>query len=164
MPSNFDGDVTFQSGTATFRGPVVLPANTVGNTQVSATAPLDATKTVHQYQRSLSQPHGTAATDERRVIHVARSAGSIVEFRAGPVVAATGDSTVTVDLLVNGVSVLSSVVTIDNGDAAFTKQAAVLSTAAYAAGDVIEVALDATAGSGTLPQGVFAAATLREAA
>lgn len=70
----------------------------------------------------------------------------------------------TVDLKKNGTSVLTSTVTIDHTVAAYTQVAASIATNTYVAGDVFEVVVTATAGGGTLPQGLFVALITREAA
>jgi hypothetical protein len=88
----------------------------------------------------------------------------VTEFRCGPVAAAVGDSTATVDLYKNGASILSAGVLIDSGDAAFAVLTGSISSAAYVAGDVFEVVITISAGTGTLPQGVWGQPTFREAA
>lgn len=145
-------------------GPVRIPAGSLGDTEFAAGNPLTAAKQQHQFVKGYAQAHGSAAADERRVIHVARGAGTVVTWRAGPVAAAVGDSTCTVDLTKNGASVLSAVPSIDSGDAAFAKLTGTVSGASYVAGDVFEVVIDATVGTGTLPQGVWGEAVFREAA
>lgn len=138
---------------------VVLPANSVGDNQFDADDPLSTTNQRHQHRGRLTQAHGTAATDERRVVHVARAAGTVTGVQAGAVVAATGDSTVTVDVLKNGTTVLTGVITLDSGDAAYAEvSGTVVTTGAedYAAGDVFEVVINATVGTGVLSQGVYA--------
>ena len=140
-----------------------IPSATVVDDDVAASADIAATKLEHQYIQVYAQESGTDATDESRVVHVVHgSAGSIVKFEAGSVVAATGDSTCTVDLKKNGNSVLSSVITLDNGNSAYTPEEGTVSSSSLSSGDVLEVVFDATAGTGSLPQGVFAVVVLRE--
>lgn len=160
--SKVDGDLIV-NGTLRANN-MQLPNNAVGNNQFNSADPLTASKQQHQYLVGLNQAHGTAATAERRAIHCAHAAGTITDVVAGAVVAPVGDSTVTVDVYKNGVSVLSSALTLTSSGAAFEETAGTLSTPAYAAGDVIEVVLTVSAGSGTLPQGVYVRLTLREAA
>ena len=88
----------------------------------------------------------------------------ITAFAAGCVTACIGDSTIEVDLLKNGVSVLSAAIEIDSGDADYAAVAGTVSSASVVAGDVLEVAITVTAGTGTLGEGVFAALTLEEKA
>lgn len=164
MPNTFDQD-TYFTGNAYFTGPTVqLPNGSIGDAQHSASSPVTAAKLEHQYQPTFQQPHGTAATSERRPVHRARNAGTVVAFVAGAVVPNVGAATVTVNLLKNGTTVLSAVVTLNNSQAAFAAVVGSISSAAYVAGDVFEVQTVATAGGGTLAQGVFAAPVFREAA
>jgi hypothetical protein len=145
-------------------GSVVLPADCVTDTNVNGSSPLAAAKTRHRHLRTLAQAHGTAATAERRVVHVAHAAGTVSAFRVGPVVAATGNSTATADLYKNGASVLSAGVALDNTNAAYAEEAGAVSSASYVAGDVFEVVVTVSAGTGTLPQGVYADAVFDELA
>jgi hypothetical protein len=163
MPTQTDDDVYF-GGRVQFAREVGLPTASIGDEQVSASSPLGATKTIHRFAQSLAQAHGTAATTERRVIHRARAAGTITSFVAGLSVAHTGAATVTANLLKNGTTVLSAVITQNNALAAYAVLTGGISSASYIAGDVFEVALIATAGGGTLGQGVFAQGIFDEAA
>lgn len=160
--SNIDGDLfvrgTFRANAAS------LPAGCLGDTQFSGSDPLTAAKQEHQITKTLAQVHGSVATTERRPIHVARGAGVVAGFRAGSVVANVGAATVTADLRKNGTSILSAVITLDNANTAFIPEAGTVNTDDYVADDVFEVVLTATAGGGTLGQGVFAEAVFREAA
>ncbi len=134
---------------------VTLPASCVGDTEFDATDPLTATQQEHRHTGRLSQVHGSAATAERRVVHVARGDGTVEAVRAGVVVACVGDSTITVDVKKNGTSILSATIGLDSGDAAYAKVDGTVSTAAYVAGDVFEVVVTVAAGTGTLGQGLF---------
>jgi hypothetical protein len=143
---------------------ISLPESCVVNANVSGSDPLAAAKTRHRHLRTQRQAHGTAATAERRVVHVAHAAGTVSAFRVGPVVAAVGDSTATLDLYKNGTTVLSGTVVVNNSKAAYSKTTGTVSSAAYVAGDVFEVVQTISAGTGTLPQGVFADAVFDELA
>lgn len=149
------------NGTITCAG-LVAPASTITNSMIQAAAGIDATKVIHQHQKGLFQVHGSAATSERKVVHVARAAGTLTEFVAGVVVACIGAATVTVDLRKNGTTVLTGTILIDSTDAAYAINVGTLASTSYVAGDVYEVVTVATAGGGTLGQGLFAQATLRE--
>lgn len=157
-----DGDLTVRG---TFRCTSAgLPAASVGDNQFASSDPLSAAKQEHQHEEVVAQVHGTAAVTERRVLHVARGAGSVTAFRAGVVVANVGAATITVDLRKNGTTVLSAVVTLNNTHTAYTKVDGTVSVPTYVAGDVFEVVITATAGGGTLGQGLFAQGVFREAA
>lgn len=141
---------------------LIAPANCVGSNNFNGSDPLTTAKQYHRFRVGFAQAHGTAATNERRAVHIAAAAGTIESFKAGPVVAASGDSTVAVDLRKNGTTVLSAVITIDNGKAAYSLTAGTLSVTTYAAGDVLEQVVTSTPGTGTPPQGVFGTAILSE--
>lgn len=139
-----------------------IPSATVLNASVQAAAGISASKLEHQHQKSYGQANA-AASDETRVIHVVHGAtGEILEFEAGSIAKAVGDSTVTVDLQVNGVSVLSAVITLDNANTNYVAEAGTISSADLADGDVLTIVIDATVGTGTLPTGVFCSVKLRE--
>lgn len=141
---------------------MTLAANSVNNATVQASAGISASKLEHQHRQIFEQPN-TAATSETRVIHVARGAGTIIKFSAGSIAIAAGAATVTVNLLKNGVSILSGAITLDTGNVAYTPENGTVSNTAVAAGDVFTVTTVATAGGGTLPTGVFASLDLSEA-
>lgn len=157
---------TVYVGQVSFQKVPQVPAGSFGNTQASAADPLDATKVKHQYVKTLAQVHGTPAATERRVVHVARAAGNVVAAEAGHVVAGAAGATLTVDVRKNGTTVLTGAISHDVTAAAFAETAGAVDAtpAAYVAGDVIEVVITATAGAGTLPQGVYANVVMREGA
>jgi hypothetical protein len=140
------------------------PAGSVSNSHVAASADIDATKLEHQHVRSYAQEGSTLAATERRVLHVVRGAtGTVVEFLATLRVAAIGDSTVTVNLLKNGTTILTANISLDSGDAAYSiSSAAGYTSTSLVQGDVLEVSITATAGTGTLPKGITAELVVRE--
>ncbi|VTU02779.1 Marine sediment metagenome DNA, contig: S03H2_L04701 OS=marine sediment metagenome GN=S03H2_18785 PE=4 SV=1 [Gemmataceae bacterium] len=164
MPTNTDYSDTILAGQISFEKIPVVPPGSFGDPQIGAANPIDATKVKHQYAPQLAQAHGTAATAERRIVHVARAAGTVAAVGAGPVVAATGNSTVTVDVRKNGTSILTSTISLTSATAAFARVAGTINTAAYVAGDVFEVVVTVAAGTGTLPQGVSVQVVFREGA
>jgi hypothetical protein len=158
-------DDLYVSGDARFGGSVALSDNSLINSNWNPVSPLAATNQQHQYAQRHAQAHGTSASGERRTIHIAHGSGNLVAVKVSQSAAAIGDSTATVTVLKNGTSVLSTVVTIDSGDAAFTVQSGtIVGNGSYAAGDVFEVSINVTAGTGTLPQGVSCEAIFRETA
>ena len=163
MATQFSDDVYFSRNTQ-FVGTVTLPAGVFGDAQVSALTPITAPKLEHRFMPRVAQPFGAAATAERKAVHRARAAGTVAAFWVGGTVANVGAATVTVDLLKNGVSILSAAVVLTSSNAAFATVAASLAAgAAYAAADVLEVSITVAAGGGTLAQGVFGEAVLTEA-
>ena len=145
--------------TLTVSTSATFPESTVTDSHVAAGADIAAAKQeIPLRWVALAQAHGTAATDERRTAHnVLGVTGSLISVRAGLLVAAAGDSTVTVDVLLNGTTVLSAVITLDSTTVIRTETVGTLASSptALAVGDCLEVVIDATVGTGTLPQGVY---------
>jgi hypothetical protein len=107
---------------------IELPANAVGDLQANINDPLDVDKILHQYVPVSRQNHGAASVAKREVVHVANGAGFVREFRCGLTVANIGGATVTFDLLMNGVSILSAAKIINNGPAAYDVELGNLTT------------------------------------
>lgn len=148
---------TLQAGT------VVLSSSCVTDEKVSATADISASKLEHNNRAMFAQASGTNATAETRTIYTAVNVGSVTGFKIGAIVAATGDSTATLDLKKNGTTILTGTVQLTSATAAYTLVAGTVgSSAALAAGDVLTVVMTVSAGTGTLPQGVFAYADILE--
>lgn len=163
MPNKLDD--LYVSGDSRFGGPVALSDGCLIDSNWNSASPLSATNQQHQYAQRHGQAHGSSASAERRTIHIAHGAGNLVAVKVSQSAAAAGDSTATVSVLKNGTSVLATAVTIDDGDGAFSVQSGtILSAGAYIAGDVFEVSIAVSAGTGTLPQGVSCEAIFREAA
>jgi hypothetical protein len=162
VSSRFDDDVQFNGQVRFAKAPTLPTAAAVGNNQMSPADPAQPDKLYHRFRRAWGQPHGTAATAERRALYVAGADGTLTDFRVGVVAAAVGDSTVTLDLRKNGTSVLSSAVTLTSSAAAYAKTTAAVATPGYVAGDVFELVQTVSAGTGTLPQGAFAVAAFDE--
>lgn len=148
---------------------MTLPLGSVGNSQVAAGSGagngVAASKLQHEYTRTHADTKTVTATTMQKTIHVAHGAtGTVTEFRVGAVVANIGAATVTFDLLKNGVSILTGVVTLTNAQAAYSGQLTGTLTggASYVVGDVFEAKMVATAGGGTLATGIFAMATFTE--
>ena len=156
-------DTVYYGAAATFGGPVNLPSACVGNDQIKTGEAVQAEKLEHQHRAGYSQESATTAADESRVFHVVKGAtGTLQAFSAGCVVANVGDSTITVDLLKNGVTVLTAPISLSVAEAAYEVAAGVLSGTSVVVGDVLEVVIDATVGTGTLGKGVFASLDLHE--
>ncbi len=148
-------------GTLTCNG-ANLPASCVSDKQV--VGGISASKIQHQHQRIYSQVNGSAATNERRAIHAAYGAtGTAIQARAKLLVAHSGGGTptVTVDILKNGTTILSAPISIVTADGTNWKTGAI-TVSSYVAGDVFEVNVVATAGGGTLGQGLVVEFDVRE--
>lgn len=141
-----------------------LPSGCVTASNIVSAAGVEATKLQQQYARFYAQPHGTAATSERIPIHnVYGATGTLVELVAGVVVAAAGAATVSIQLKKNGSNILSSALVIDNSNSAFAEEATTSFTStSLVEGDVLELDITATAGGGTLPQGLYVTLIVRE--
>jgi hypothetical protein len=92
------------------------------------------------------------------------ASATINSFKAGSVTACVGAATITVDLKKNGTSVLSAPITLNSSSTAYVVQSGTVTTTSLVAGDVLEVVVTATAGGGTLGNGVFAVAQVDELA
>jgi hypothetical protein len=157
--ATFSEDI-FVNGTFTAR--VLRLVNGVTDTEVAPAAGIQASKLQHEHRTDYGQPNA-AATSEARVVHVVQGAtGKVKAFAAGAIVKAVGDSTVTVDLRKNGTTVLSSAVTLNASGANYTPVAGTVSVTTLAAGDVLTVVITISAGTGTLPTGVYASLDLVE--
>lgn len=133
---------------------MALPDETVGDDQVEAGANISADKLQHKHFTHYAQDSTTDAAVERKVLYVAKVAATLVRFAAGSVSPAAAAGNAVVDLLKNGVSVLSAAITLDSGNAAYAlEDAAGFSSTALAAGDVLEFKL--TSAAATTPKGVF---------
>lgn len=153
----YAGKVTFQQAPA-------VPAASFGDNQLGTTNPVACDKLQHQHDRCHSQANGVAAATERKIVHVAKAAGTVVLFEVGHTTAGAGGATLTHNLLKNGASVLSGGTALSDPvtNAAYVRTAGTIGTSAYVAGDVFEVQTTATVGGGTLPQGSFVHAAFRE--
>lgn len=162
MTTRIEEAVHFK-GEVTFSGTTNLPADCVRNKQMADDAETKAEKAEHQHRIPYAQESAAEATAETRVIHVVHGvAGELQSIQAGSVVANLGDATITIDLLKNGVSILTAPFILDSGDAAYALVEGVIDTAAVAAGDVLEIDIAVNGGTGTLGKGVFVSVDLFE--
>lgn len=170
IAGSFSGDLAV-NGTVICTG-FNGPAGFLTDAMIQAGAGVQATKLIHQYTKQYCQESATTVVSEARVVHIVygnvggmsqnANASTVVDFRAGCVVACLTTATITVDLLKNGASILSAPISLDHTVAAYAKVAGVVSNTVLANGDVLEVKIVATAGGGTLGKGVFAEVTMRE--
>lgn len=144
-----------------------LPQASIGNTQISPTAAIAASKVTQQRVIPFRDGNSDdAAATKTFPLAAAVGAGAYVRFSAGLIDACAGAATVTVDLLKNGSTVLDAPITLDNSQADRELVDAVfdLPIVEPAADDVFEVAIVATAGGGTLGKGLFGHLIINEAA
>lgn len=163
MPLNTIAGDTYVAGNLSATS-MQISGNSVGNASVIAGAAIDCTKLQQQVHATYAQARGSAAATARAVIHCCRGAGSIESLRVGVTQAAVGAATVDTHLKKNGSNVTSAAVQIDSGDAAFAEVTGSFSDDDYVDGDVYEVDITATAGGGTLPQGLYVSLVLRGSA
>lgn len=140
------------------------PSGCITNASVVGAAGIAASKLQHRFRKGHAQVHGSAATAERRVIHVVRGAtATINSLRAGVVVAAVGDSTATINLYKNGSTILSGTISITSADTAYALDSpSGFTSTSLVVGDVLEIVQTISAGTGTLPQGVFSVLEIDE--
>jgi hypothetical protein len=158
--NNLSGTYYFQD-LVTFND-VLLPASAITNTMVSATAAIAASKVQQHFKPHLGQ--SGAAVDEEKIVHRVKGlTGTIKSFTVINDVSCVGASTVEVDLLVNGVTVLSAVVELDSATAVLTPVDGTLSSTVLVVDDVIQIAINAIqSGSDALATQVYAEARIDE--
>jgi hypothetical protein len=149
----FQSPSTFQGLTS------VPPDNSVTDTKIPAAASgseINPTKIGRRIDRIGGQGGSAVVATGRETIHVVKGAtATLVAFKAGLRLANAGTATVTVDLLKNGASILTGVITLDNTVANFAQVAGAFASTGLVVGDVLEVNWVATAGGGTIGKGLF---------
>lgn len=133
---------------------LAAPSGCITDNNMNASSPISANKYQPQFKRMYAQAYGAVAVPERKVIHIAKAGGNLYTIKAGLVLPNVGASTVTVDLKKNGVSVLTTPITLAVG-LAYVPVNGAISTLPYNSLDVFELVITATAGGGTLGQGLF---------
>jgi hypothetical protein len=152
MATAFDGDVIVQGN---LYGKNIIPtASSVTDSSVAVNAGIQATKMRHRHCKKGSLA-GVAVTETDPIHVVIGATANVIAFMAGCIVPPIGAATVTVDLRLNGASVLTVPITINSGSTARIIQAAIVLTTAGVVGGWYDVVVTATAGGGTLPSGVF---------
>jgi len=148
MGSTIENDF-YASGTWTFRT-IVLPSACILNANVGAGAAIAASKVVHRHIKHFHQDD-SAASAIIPIHEVHGATGTIIGLKCGSVVVAIGAATVTIDLLKNGVSILTSVLVLDSANTIRVLEAALIANAALVDGDWLDLSITAAAGGGTLP-------------
>lgn len=165
LPDTIRGDRQYL-GQVTYTKAPTVPAGSFGDAAIADNAGVQTTKLQHRTLATLSQAAAADASATRQVVAVVNGAsGSLVGVVAGASTAATGDATVQVDLLVNGVSVMSAVMSLSSATAAYALVVGAIASTDLVAGDVVELEIkNVAAGTGTLPKGVFARVVIDEKA
>ena len=151
---------------------MTVPASSVADLQVAAAANIVTSKVQHKHRHVYGQS-GTATTVTIPV-HVVRATtplaggasatATVIDFRAGSIVACIGTATITVDLQKNGSSILTAVITLNSSSTARTPQAATISSGALVAGDWLDAVITATVSTGTLGTGLLVQLEVDESA
>ena len=115
-----------------------MNAGAIENQHVNASAAIAATKMEHQHRAMYEQESDTTAAAETRVVHVVKgTTGTMKSIKVGSVVACIGAATMTVDMLVNGVTKLTGTIELDNADVAYIPIAGTIGNDALVADDVM---------------------------
>jgi hypothetical protein len=150
--TKLDGDV-YVTGHLQART-LKIPAGTVTDAAVGEDAAIAATKI--QKPRLLTYSRdGTAASATVPLYECRGATATVVDVRVGSVGVAVGAATVTVDIKKNGTTILSGVVTLDNGNVARVSEPGTVALDDLVTGDWLDVVVTATAGGGTLPTGLL---------
>jgi hydroxyethylthiazole kinase-like sugar kinase family protein len=136
-----------------------LPSDCVGNSQIKSDAAIDAVKLVQRRTVVYAQNGNVDSAADRKVVHVARGAGSILRILAGQTTANGATTTVTVDVKKNNVSVLTSTIALTT-QLAYEATEADITTDDYVGDDVLEVVVTVTGSN--LGNGVFVTLDLEE--
>jgi hypothetical protein len=142
-------------------GSIGIPANTIDNLDVVASAGIEASKLEHNHCLTYAEGSGTTAVDKTVILHkVKGTAGTLKSFQVDCVSACTGAATVTVDLQNDGVSVLDAVVTLDSST---TAASGTIVTPAVATDDKLTIVINATStGTDAAAGGLFVELRLDE--
>ena len=164
-PGRIPGDL-YVDGALSARS-LLIPAGAVSNASIPAGSPgtfIDPTKIGHQHNRLYGQPNTTAVAERKALHRVNGTTATIVAAAAGVLGANVGAATITVDILKNGVTVLTAAIVLTNADLARVGHAGVISgaSAACVAGDLIETNITVAAGGGTPGTGLFVQVVVNE--
>lgn len=159
-PVVFPQDVVVQGRLSV--GLLTLPNSSITNEKVAADAGITASKLQHQNVVAVHQAGNVPSVNQSGMLYMGYAQGSILSMRAGALSNFTGNAAVTIDIRKNGVTVLSSNMTIDIGTDAFDYTVGTLSVTAYNPGDVFTFHITVNAGNGTLGNGTFIQMITRE--
>src|SRR5262245_52412342 len=114
MAQSIEAVDLFVNGALTCRS-FTPPANCITDAAIQAAAGVQASKLQHQYEKVFRQASTSTAATGQEVVHAVKGAtGVVLEFSVGAITAALGAATAVMDLLKNGVSMLSAAVTLDS--------------------------------------------------
>lgn len=163
------GDYHF-TGNVAVAGTTALANGTVTNAMLVASAGIDVSKLDHRFVQVYQQPDEKDVTHGRAFLHIAQAAGTVskVQISLGSTIP-TGSAKVTVAVKRSTAGgAWTDVITehtLDSSSVARTVETAVVSSAAYVAGDLFEVWVQTVYnGTDTVPQGLVVAVTFDEEA
>lgn len=140
---------------------MTIPAGAVADSQVAANAKIASSKLIgpRTISRELNGPTTTVTSQTTWITTIKGASGTLIDINAFIAVAAVGAATVTIDLQKSTgggafATVLSSTISITNATVVRTATAGTITTPGIVAGDILELIVTATAGGGTLPQGL----------
>lgn len=159
----FNQPVTFQEAVI-MNGGFTPPTASITSAAIAVSADIDPSKLKHRHSKVVSQDAGTDVVDKTYYVHLARAAGTLKSVKVRPLVAPDGgDKQFTVDVkkvpngsaVAAGTTLLTAPLAVSDADAdATNKDAVLIGTPTYAAGDLIVVIIDATGSTGSQGQGV----------
>lgn len=155
-----------------FSGASLTPgANTVRNTMIGEVLEYDNLQRRVEIMYGQANAHATtratAADANQTVYEVTGATGLLLSVTVGSYTIAVGDSTVSVDVKkstagATAATVLSAPIVLNSSNTARVSEAGTLAVTALAAGDQLEIYVDATIGTGTLPTGLWIKIVLKE--
>ncbi len=152
-------------GTGSFKQ-INLPAGSVTPAALAAGAPgnyFPVSGMRQKFRRLFATASAATAATAQQPLHVVVGAtATAIGFEAGLITACTGNATVTVDLKINGTSILSAPVVLSDTSTARVPVSAGILTAALTSGQIVEIVVTVSAGTGTIGQGLFAVFTIDE--
>jgi hypothetical protein len=132
------------------------PSGSIRNIDIEQDAQIEASKLVQPNQPTYRETVATTASTLTIPLHsIVGTTATLNTFVAGMVVPNIGDSTVSVDLLKNGSTVLTAPISLSSADAARAQVTAAITDFDAVVGDLYEVDIIATIGTGTLGLGLF---------
>jgi len=162
--SRIDGSL-YVTGNIT-SGSLTLAAGSVINTSVAAAAAIDETKLEHQHRIGYAMPNVLVVPINTVVYTCHGDTATILEIEAGTQVVCTGDSTITVTVNRHRGATEAAVtaITLDSDNVVFTAEAGSLNSTnkLLVDGDVLEISVAVSPGTGSLGTGLFVSITLAE--
>jgi len=135
-------------------------ASSISDSQVAADAGISASKLEQQI---VFQHRQAAPATVTEYVHIARGAGEIVALRAVADTVPAAANSYTIDVLKNGTTILTSVITINDSTTADDIQEGLLSVTSYVADDLFKIVVTVS-GGGSKGTNLLAQLILREAA